>query len=112
ARGAAHVARAARLYALPARVAHDDREGPRLLAAAPRAPHRARPRPGRRPRLMDATIRVAEVPAARGASWLLAVFALFRQSPLVWIGLCAGWIVITFGLIVIPLIGGVVANFL
>jgi uncharacterized membrane protein len=61
---------------------------------------------------MDASVRVAEVPAARGAAWLAEGFALFRRQPLPWIGICTGWIVITFGLLIVPLIGGVVANFL
>jgi len=61
---------------------------------------------------MDATIRVAEVPAARGVRWLGEAFALFRQRPLAWIALCAGWLAITFSLIIVPLVGGVIANFL
>jgi len=61
---------------------------------------------------MDASVKVTEVPAARGAAWLGEAFALFRQKPFAWIGLCAGWLVITFGLIVVPFIGGVIANFL
>jgi hypothetical protein len=61
---------------------------------------------------MDAMIRVAELTATRGAGWLVEAFGLFRRKPLAWIGLCAGWIVITFGLILVPFIGGVVANFL
>ena len=61
---------------------------------------------------MDANVRVAEVRASRGAAWIGQAFALFRRSPVVWIGLCVGWILITFGLIIVPLIGGVVANFL
>jgi uncharacterized membrane protein len=39
-------------------------------------------------------------------------FGLFRRKPMAWIALCAGWIVITLGLIFVPLIGGVIANFL
>ena len=61
---------------------------------------------------MDTAIQVAEVRAGRGAAWLAGAFALFRDKPMLWIGLSMGWIVITFGLIVIPLIGGVIANFL
>lgn len=61
---------------------------------------------------MDATIRVAEVPAARGFAWLAGAFQLFRVKPAAWLALCLGWIVITFALILIPLIGGVLANFL
>ena len=61
---------------------------------------------------MDATLKVAEVSATRGAAWLAEAFGLFRRRPAAWIGLCAGWIVITLGLILIPIIGGVLANFL
>lgn len=61
---------------------------------------------------MDSTTRVAEVAASRGAFWLAEAFNLFRRKPMAWIGLCMGWIVITFGLILVPFIGGVIANFL
>lgn len=61
---------------------------------------------------MDASIKVASIPAKRGARWLVEAFDLFRRKPMAWIGLCAGWLVITFGLILLPLIGGVIANFL
>jgi uncharacterized membrane protein len=61
---------------------------------------------------MDASIKVADLKASRGVAWLVEAFALFRRAPLAWIGLCAGWIAITFGLILLPFIGGVLANFL
>lgn len=61
---------------------------------------------------MDTSIKVAEIKASRGASWIAAAFQLFRKQPMGWISLCAGWIAITFALILIPFIGGVVANFL
>src|SRR6187402_2172603 len=61
---------------------------------------------------MDANLKVAEVSAGRGAAWLAEAFGLFRRAPVAWIGLSAGWLIITFGLILIPLIGGVVANFI
>ena len=61
---------------------------------------------------MDAAIRVTDLKAARGAYWLIEAFDLFRRKPLAWIGLCSGWLVITFGLILVPFIGGVIANFL
>ncbi len=61
---------------------------------------------------MDATLKVAELPASRGATWLAEAFRLFRGAPLTWIGLCAGWIVITFGLMIVPLVGMVASNFL
>jgi len=61
---------------------------------------------------MDATIKVAELGASRGAAWLGEAFKLFRRAPLAWISLCAGWLVITLGLLIIPFVGGVLANFL
>jgi len=61
---------------------------------------------------MDATMKVAEVPASRGATWLVESFSLFRRAPAVWIGLCAGWIVITLGLMIVPIVGVVASNFL
>lgn len=61
---------------------------------------------------MDVTIRVTEVSANRGAAWLSEAFGIFRRKPLAWIGLSMGWLVITFGLFLMPFIGGVVANFL
>jgi hypothetical protein len=61
---------------------------------------------------MDASVRVAEVAAGRGAGWLAEAFGLFRKSPMAWIGLTGGWLIVTFGLLIIPIIGGVIANFL
>lgn len=61
---------------------------------------------------MDQSMRVAEVRASRGFAWLGEAFGLFRARPFAWIGLCAGWLLITFGLILIPIVGGVLANFL
>jgi uncharacterized membrane protein len=61
---------------------------------------------------MDASLKVAELKAARGIGWLAEGFQFFRKAPLAWIGLCAGAIAITFALFLIPFIGGVLANFL
>jgi hypothetical protein len=61
---------------------------------------------------MDMAIKVAELPASRGIAWLLESFRLFKRAPLAWIGLCAGWMTITLGLILVPLVGGVIANFI
>jgi len=61
---------------------------------------------------MDASMRVAELPAGRGLGWLGESFRMFRAWPLQWIGLCAGWISITFALLLIPFLGLVVATFL
>jgi hypothetical protein len=61
---------------------------------------------------MDASIKVAEVPASHGATWIATSWRLFAAAPMAWIGLCAGWMAITFALLIVPFIGGVVANFL
>ena len=61
---------------------------------------------------MDASIQVAELKAGRGGAWLVEAFHIFRRKPLAWVGLCAGWLVITFGLLLLPIIGGVIASFL
>jgi hypothetical protein len=55
---------------------------------------------------------VAELRASRGAGWLADAFQLFRRQPLGWIGLCVGWLVIWFALLVVPLLGPVLANLL
>jgi len=60
----------------------------------------------------DHSIQVTEVGARRGARWLWEAFDLFRRKPLAWIGLCSGWLVISLGLMLVPFIGGVIANFL
>jgi hypothetical protein len=61
---------------------------------------------------VDASFKVAELRASRGAAWLAEAFNLFRAQPVGWMSLCAGWIAITIALILIPFIGGVIANFL
>lgn len=61
---------------------------------------------------MDANIKVTEIPASRGAVWIAQSWKLFAAAPLAWLGLCAGWIAITFALLIVPFVGGVVANFL
>lgn len=61
---------------------------------------------------MEPAIRVAGLAPSRGAAWLVEAFALFRRKPLAWIAISVGWVVITVGLIMVPLVGGVVANFL
>ncbi len=61
---------------------------------------------------MDANIKVAELKASRGAGWIVAAFELFRRAPLAWIALCSAWIVITLVLLLVPLVGQAIANFL
>jgi|SRR5450631_962778 uncharacterized membrane protein len=61
---------------------------------------------------MDASIKVGELKAARGAGWIAEAFKLFRQAPLAWIALCSAWLVITLALLLVPLVGQAIANFL
>ena len=61
---------------------------------------------------MDASIKVAEVAASRGAAWLGASFALFRAAPMGWIGLVTGWVILLFGSLIVPLVGPVLVNLL
>ena len=61
---------------------------------------------------MDGSTRVAELPPSQGARWLVESFGMFRANPVQWMGLTAGWVSITFALLVIPFLGGVIANFL
>jgi hypothetical protein len=58
------------------------------------------------------TIAVSEVAAKRGAAWLKEGFALFRARPAAWLGMSIGWLAITLGLAMVPIVGGVLANFL
>jgi hypothetical protein len=58
------------------------------------------------------TLAVSEVPAKRGLAWLKEGFALFRARPAAWIGISVGWLAITLALAMIPIVGGVLANFL
>lgn len=61
---------------------------------------------------MDSPIRVRDVRSSRGPAWLAGGWGHFRRSPLVWMGLSAGWMLITLALVLVPVIGGVVANLL
>ncbi len=57
-------------------------------------------------------IRAADVRATRGPGWIAEAFRIYRTRPLVWTGLSIGWLVVSFGLLLVPLIGGIVANLL
>ncbi len=61
---------------------------------------------------MDAAIRVRDVRSLRGPAWLAGGWRLFRGAPMVWMGLGAGWMLITLGLVLVPVVGGVAANLL
>ena len=60
----------------------------------------------------EGAARVNEVPAGRGVAWLREGFGLFRRAPATWIGICAGWIVLWFALMLVPFLGPVLANLL
>lgn len=61
---------------------------------------------------MDSPIRVRDVRSSRGPAWLAGGWGHFRRAPLVWMGLSAGWMLITLALVLVPVIGGVAANLL
>lgn len=62
--------------------------------------------------MAEASIRVRDVRASSGPGWLAGGWRHFRRAPLVWAGLSAGWMMITLALVMVPLVGGVVANLL
>ena len=61
---------------------------------------------------MDASIKVAELGASRGVRWIAEAFSLFRKAPFAWIALCSAWVLITLALLILPLVGQAIANFL
>ena len=61
---------------------------------------------------MESPIRVRDVRPSRGPAWLAGGWGHFRRAPMVWMGLSAGWMLITLALVLVPLVGGVVANLL
>jgi uncharacterized membrane protein len=52
-----------------------------------------------------APIHVSDVAAAHGGRWMAGGFALVKDYPLAWLGLAVGWLVMTFGPLLVPLIG-------
>ena len=62
--------------------------------------------------MSEGALRVRDVAASRGPGWIAGGWRLFRTAPTAWIGLAAGWMAITFGLLLLPLLGPVVANLL
>jgi uncharacterized membrane protein len=61
---------------------------------------------------MDPAIRVRDVGASHGPGWLAGGWRHFRAAPMLWMGLSAGWMLITFALVLVPIVGGVAANLL
>jgi len=59
-----------------------------------------------------ATIHVADVRAGNGPRWIAEGFRMYRRQPVVWTGLALGWLVISFGLLLVPIIGGFFATLL
>lgn len=61
---------------------------------------------------MAAALRVRDRRSSRGVAWLAGGWALFKGRPVAWIALGTGWMAITLGLLVVPIVGGIVANLL
>ena len=61
---------------------------------------------------MDGKLHVNELKLGRGVGWLAEAFALFRRKPFAWIGLCTGWLLITFAVVQVPGIGLALSSFL
>lgn len=61
---------------------------------------------------MESPIRVRDVRSSRGPAWLAGGWGHVRRAPVVWMGLSAGWMLITLALVLVPVIGGVAANLL
>ena len=57
-------------------------------------------------------IRVADVRAGNGPRWIAGAFRIYRAQPLVWSALTLGWIVMSFGLLLVPIVGGIAVNVL
>jgi hypothetical protein len=57
-------------------------------------------------------MRVLDVPAPQGWLWIKQSWPYFRSAPFNWLSLIGGWIIVTFGLLLVPLIGQVAANLL
>jgi hypothetical protein len=61
---------------------------------------------------MDASLKVSERPARRGAAWIGEAFAMFRAQPLAWMSLCVTWALIWMLLMLLPVVGLVAAYLL
>lgn len=61
---------------------------------------------------MSAPLSVRDVRSSRGPAWLAGGWRHFRGAPMVWMGLSAGWMLITLALVLVPVVGGVAANLL
>lgn len=57
-------------------------------------------------------LQVADVKASRGGAWIGEAFRIYRAKPLAWTGLVFGWLAITIGLSIVPMIGWAAASML
>ena len=57
-------------------------------------------------------MRVIDVPASAGLSWIKMSFLLFRAQPAGWLALLATWLLASLGLLIIPFIGGAIFGIL
>lgn len=60
---------------------------------------------------MDSSIRVADLGASRGAGWIAGSWTFFRAAPMAWMGLCGGWLMVIFALLLMGVVGVVIMNF-
>jgi hypothetical protein len=57
-------------------------------------------------------MKVNDVSLRAGPTWISEAFAMFREQPLPWIGLMLLWVLVTFVINVVPVIGGPIATIL
>lgn len=57
-------------------------------------------------------MQVVDVPTAQSLLWIRDAWRLFKVAPFAWMGLTAGWIALTLGLLLIPVLGQLAANLL
>lgn len=57
-------------------------------------------------------MQVIDVHATQGWLWIRQAWGYFKAAPLGWMSLVGGWIIVTFGLMIVPLVGPIAANVL
>ena len=57
-------------------------------------------------------MQVIDVKAMQGGLWIRQAWGYFKAAPLGWMSLVGGWIIVTFGMMFVPLVGPIAANIL
>ncbi len=57
-------------------------------------------------------MQVIDVQAMQGGLWIRQAWGYFKAAPLGWMSLVGGWIMVTFGMMFIPLFGPIASNIL